>query len=163
MGVPVLLFPSLQKGPPAGQIANFFTIILKIGSMTSTFPELSNGIWHAYVHWSTLQSLKVTVVVSENNQIEQCVLGGKARKNWDIASSTLKGLNFRPLQSFIQNSCSIIGLVVISEFLHVNYNESSACKKLAKSTMQFKRTKFQAFAQLHLKCMLHHLLGGQEF
>ena len=20
--------------------------------MTSTFPELSNGIWHAYVHWS---------------------------------------------------------------------------------------------------------------
>ncbi len=48
MGVPVLLFPSQQKGPPAGEIAYFFTIILKIGSM---------------------------------------ILGGKARKNRDMASS----------------------------------------------------------------------------
>ena len=84
MGVPVLLFPFLQKGPPAGQIANFFTIILKIAPMTSTFPELSTGISHGYVHWSTLQSLKVVVLVSE-----ECILGGKARKNRDMASSML--------------------------------------------------------------------------
>ncbi len=50
MGVPVLSFPSLQKGPPAGQIAKLFTIILKIASIISTFPELCNSIWHAYVH-----------------------------------------------------------------------------------------------------------------
>ncbi len=50
------------------------------------------------------------------------------------------------------------------DFFHVNYNEShkSACKKWAKSTSRFKRTKFQAFAQLYSKFMLHLWLGCQE-
>ncbi len=80
--------------------------------MDSKVPVLSNGIWHAYVHWSTLQSLKVTVIVSENSQIVQCVFGGKARKNRDMASSMLMHANvnifilfFRVLQKqFLVNS-----------------------------------------------------------
>ncbi len=47
-----------------------------------------------YVHWSTLQSLKVTVVVSENSQIVQCVLGGKARKNRDMYIAIVLSIDF---------------------------------------------------------------------
>ena len=77
--------------------------------MTNTIPELSNGIWHAYLHWSTLQSLKVIVVVSENSQIVQCVFGGKARKNQDMASSTLITTE--------NNSLGHVGILLVNFYL----------------------------------------------
>ncbi len=60
--------------------------------MTSTFPELSNGIYdmpmYTEVHckaWKWLWLWMKTV------RLCKCVLGGKARKNWDMSSSTSIG------------------------------------------------------------------------